>query len=65
MRVHTQQHESRRDERGASSVEYGLLAVLIAAIIVLAVVALGQSTGDAMGSPCDSLAGSGSAASCP
>ncbi|MBA2774424.1 MAG: Flp family type IVb pilin [Nocardioidaceae bacterium] len=31
----------RRDEKGASAVEYGLLVALIAAVIVLAVTALG------------------------
>ena len=32
-----------RDEKGASAVEYGLLVALIAAVIVLAVLALGQT----------------------
>ena len=32
---------AERDERGASSVEYGLLAVAIAALIVVIVFALG------------------------
>jgi pilus assembly protein Flp/PilA len=32
-----------RDEEGASAVEYGLLASLIAAVIVLAVTALGTT----------------------
>ncbi len=31
-----------RDDRGATAVEYGLLVALIAAIIVVAVAALGQ-----------------------
>jgi pilus assembly protein Flp/PilA len=35
-----QLHES---ERGASAVEYGLLVALIAAVIILAVVALGDT----------------------
>ena len=34
---------TRRDERGATAVEYGLLVVLIAAIIVAAVATLGQT----------------------
>lgn len=33
---------TRRDERGATAVEYGLLVVLIAAIIVGTVAAVGQ-----------------------
>jgi Flp pilus assembly pilin Flp len=34
----------RRDDRGASSVEYGLLLTAIAAVIVIAVFAVGQLT---------------------
>ncbi len=34
---------SRNDEKGASAVEYGLLVALIAAVIILAVVALGDT----------------------
>jgi pilus assembly protein Flp/PilA len=33
----------RTTERGASAVEYGLLVALIAAVIILAVVALGDT----------------------
>jgi Flp pilus assembly pilin Flp len=32
------------DERGATAVEYGIVAVFIAAVVVVAVVFLGQST---------------------
>ncbi len=35
--------QKRRDEKGASAVEYGLLVALIAAVIVLAVATLGQT----------------------
>lgn len=56
--------QHRRDEEGASSVEYGLLAVLIAAVITLAVFALGQVSGDAMGRPCDELTASGAPTDC-
>jgi pilus assembly protein Flp/PilA len=38
---HDAQAESRRDERGASAVEYGLLVAAIAAIIAVTVFALG------------------------
>jgi pilus assembly protein Flp/PilA len=34
---------SRRDERGATAVEYGLLVVLIAAVIVGVVYLIGQN----------------------
>ena len=34
---------SRRDERGATAVEYGLLVVLIAAVIVAVVYLIGQN----------------------
>ncbi len=34
-------HAHRRDEEGASAVEYGLLVALIAAVIVVAVLLLG------------------------
>lgn len=37
---------------GASSVEYGLLASLIAAVVVLAVLALGVATGGLFDRPC-------------
>jgi pilus assembly protein Flp/PilA len=33
-------------ERGATAVEYGIMASLIAAVIIIAVVFLGQSTND-------------------
>jgi pilus assembly protein Flp/PilA len=34
---------ARKSEKGASAVEYGLLVALIAAVIILAVVALGDT----------------------
>lgn len=54
----------RRDDRGASSVEYGLLAVLIAAVVTLAVFALGEVTSGAVGRPCDELAATGAPDDC-
>ena len=33
-----------RDQRGATAVEYGIVAVFVAAVIVIAVVFLGSST---------------------
>ncbi len=40
-------------DRGASSVEYGLLVVLIAAVIVTAVVGLGGVTGSLFTKSCE------------
>lgn len=37
------QAKDRRDERGATAVEYGLLVALIAAVIVAAVLLLGNN----------------------
>lgn len=55
------------DERGASAVEYSLIVVAIAAIIVMVVFAVGRFTGTAYEQTCDSLAGGGFNAthSCP
>ncbi len=36
----------RRDERGATAVEYGLMVALIAAVIITATVAIGGATSD-------------------
>lgn len=54
----------RRRDTGASSVEYGLIAVLIAAVVVGAVIALGLTTNNKIQAPCDSLADSGAATQC-
>lgn len=40
-------HTARRDERGATAVEYGLLVALIAAVIIVAVALLGDNITDA------------------
>ena len=47
---------ARRDERGASAVEYGLLIAGIAALIVLVVFAFGDNIADIFNSTCDSIA---------
>ena len=39
----------KRDEDGATAVEYGLLVALIAAVIIAAVVLLGDNINDAFG----------------
>ena len=47
---------SKNDERGASAVEYGLLIAGIAALIVVAVFALGPIVRDAFETTCDVIA---------
>jgi pilus assembly protein Flp/PilA len=48
--LHRWQH---RDERGASAVEYGLLATAVAALIVVIVFALGGMVTNMFGQSCD------------
>jgi pilus assembly protein Flp/PilA len=57
---------AKRDDDGASAVEYGLLVAAIAALIVIVVFALGGIVKNAFKNTCDAMAnnGSGSAASC-
>ncbi len=55
----------RRNEEGASAVEYGLLVALIAAVIVLAVFALGSLVKDTFEQTCDEIqANSGVTSTC-
>ncbi|KAA1379672.1 Flp family type IVb pilin [Aeromicrobium fastidiosum] len=49
--------QSRRDEKGATAVEYGLLVALIAAVIVVAVALLGTKVTGAFTSITDQLPG--------
>jgi pilus assembly protein Flp/PilA len=49
--------EARRDERGASAVEYGLLIAGIAALIVIVVFAFGDNLVDIFTGTCDSVNG--------
>ncbi len=46
----------RRDDEGASAVEYGLLASAIAAVIVVIVFALGGVVKDTFKNSCDTIA---------
>jgi pilus assembly protein Flp/PilA len=46
-----------RRERGASAVEYGLLIAGIAALIAVAVFAVGRISGQQMGDGCDTIGG--------
>ncbi|CUR53952.1 hypothetical protein NOCA2110007 [metagenome] len=47
----------RRDERGASAVEYGLLIAGIAALVVLVVFSFGHVISDLFGNSCGTVAG--------
>jgi pilus assembly protein Flp/PilA len=47
--------EAKRDERGASAVEYGLLIAGIAALIVIAVFALGPIIKEAFSDTCNAI----------
>ena len=57
----------RKDETGASAVEYGLLVAAIAALIVVAVFGIGKVVSGSFGDTCRSLNTSapGSGATCP
>jgi pilus assembly protein Flp/PilA len=56
---------NRRDERGASAVEYGLLVALIAAVIVIAVVAFGGLVTSLFNDTCSSYSdGTGQVQNC-
>lgn len=45
-----------RSERGATAVEYGVMVALIAAVIITAVLALGQQASDTFQCTADSIA---------
>jgi Flp pilus assembly pilin Flp len=55
FRVALAAHTGLRDERGASAVEYGLLAVAIAALIVIIAFSLGGVVTDLFGQSCDNI----------
>lgn len=50
----------RRDDRGATAIEYGLIAALIAVVIIGAVTALGTGLDATFTSISDQLGGAGS-----
>ncbi len=60
MTILLQGHKAKMDERGASAVEYGLLIAGIAAIIVVAVMALGPVVKSAFTGTCNSIKGGNS-----
>ncbi len=47
-----------RDEHGASAIEYGLMAGLVAAVILAAVTGIGGGVNDTFVAICNSLGGS-------
>jgi pilus assembly protein Flp/PilA len=55
LRIMLNARISKMEERGASAVEYGLLIAGIAAVIVVAVMALGPIVKSAFKSTCDSI----------
>jgi pilus assembly protein Flp/PilA len=55
---------SPRNERGASAVEYGLIAVLIAVVIIASVTVLGGRTSSLFQKSCESLPAAGSTSTC-
>ncbi len=55
MTILLQGHRAKMDERGASAVEYGLLIAGIAAIIVVAVMALGPVVKSAFTGTCTAI----------
>ena len=61
LRIMIDAQRAKMDERGASAVEYGLLIAGIAALIVVAVFALGPIVKEAFADTCDSItSGTGS-----
>jgi pilus assembly protein Flp/PilA len=58
LRIMIDAQRAKMDERGASAVEYGLLIAGIAALIVVAVFALGPMVKEAFESTCEAV-GSG------
>jgi len=57
LRIALNARLAKLDERGASAVEYGLLIAGIAALIVVAVFALGPMVKEAFESTCSAVAG--------
>jgi pilus assembly protein Flp/PilA len=54
---------TRRNEEGASAVEYGLLVALIAAVVVVAVFALGSLVRNTFQDTCTSIEANGNSSS--
>ena len=60
LRIMLNARLAKMEERGASAVEYGLLIAGIAAVIVVAVMALGPVVRDAFHKTCSSITTGGS-----
>ena len=61
MLEHVRRLVKRRDEDGASAVEYGLLIAAIAALIVIVVFVLGGIIKNVFNNTCDTIASNASA----
>lgn len=57
-------HPLRRDERGASAVEYSLLVAAIAGVLVVILVALGRHVAELYGPTCDAIGTRAAATTC-
>jgi pilus assembly protein Flp/PilA len=55
LRIMIEAQRAKMDERGASAVEYGLLVAGIAALVVIAVFALGPIVREAFSDTCDEI----------
>jgi pilus assembly protein Flp/PilA len=55
LRIMLDAQRAKMDERGASAVEYGLLVAGIAALIVIAVFALGPIVKEAFSDTCEAI----------
>jgi pilus assembly protein Flp/PilA len=64
LRIMLSARLARRDERGASAVEYGLLITGIAALIAIVVFAFGGMLSDVYKATCDSVGTSAGAGTC-
>ena len=53
-----------KSERGATAVEYGIMVALIAAVIILAVVFLGQRTSSTFSCSAEAISSKSSVAGC-
>jgi pilus assembly protein Flp/PilA len=56
LKIQLDAKRAKMEERGASAVEYGLLIAGIAALIVIAVFALGPIIREAFDTTCDTIA---------
>lgn len=63
-RIMIQARLTKMEERGASAVEYGLLVAGIAAVIVVAVIALGGNVAGIFSDTCKAVSSTANDASC-